>query len=173
LHPDRDHAGRKYEDIRRRLIRIFIHRGCTAAEDLADETIVRVTRKVRDVRAEYNPGDDPALYFYGVARNVYREYLKRRPEPPPPTPPPVPAPDETDDVTPQYDCLEKCLKHLTLQNRELILEYYRSEEGPKIESRKKLASRFGLALNALRIRTHRIRVELKECVQDCLRQGAA
>jgi RNA polymerase sigma factor (sigma-70 family) len=171
LHPDRDQAGRKYEDIRRRLIRIFIHRGCTTAEDLADETIVRVTRKVREVRAAYNPGDDPALYFYGVARNVYREYLKRRPEPPA-APPPPPADDDDDDVTPHYDCLEKCLKRLTPRNRELILEYYQTEEGPKIESRKKLADRFGLALNALRIRTHRIRAELKKCVQECLGQGA-
>ena len=103
MHPDRDQAGQKYEDIRRRLIRIFIHRGCITAEDLADETINRVARKVREVRDNYNPGDDPALYFYGVARNVYREYLKRRPEPSPPPPPP-PAPDETDDITPQYDC---------------------------------------------------------------------
>ncbi|MGB8507760.1 MAG: hypothetical protein WCD76_05100 [Pyrinomonadaceae bacterium] len=169
LHPDRDQAGRKYEDIRSRLIRIFIHRGCTTAEDLADETINRVSRKVREVRANYNPGDDPALYFYGVARNVYREYLKRRPEP---SPPPPQTPGEDDDVTPQYDCLEKCLKRLTPRNRELILEYYQSEEGPKIESRKMLASRFGLALNPLRIRTHRIRVELKKCVLECLRQGA-
>lgn len=173
LHPDRDQAGRKYEDIRRRLIRIFIHRGCTTAEDLADETIVRVTRKVREIRATFNPDDDPALYFYGVARNVYREYLKRRPEPSLPTPAPAAPPDEPDDVTPHYDCLEKCLKHLTPQNRELILEYYQSEEGPKIESRKKLAGRFELALNALRIRTHRIRAELKKCVQECLGQGAA
>lgn len=172
LHADRDQAGRKYEDIRRRLIRIFVHRGCVTAEDLADETITRVAKKVREVRANYNPGDDPALYFYGVARNVYREYLKRRPEPPPP--PPTTSPYDVDDETPEYDCLDRCLKHLTQQNRELILEYYQSEEeGAKIESRKKLASRFGLALNALRIRTHRIRVDLKQCVLDCLKEGTA
>ena len=171
LHSDPDQAGGKYEDIRRKLIRIFIHRGCTTAEDLADETINRVARKVREVRANYNPGDDPALYFYGVARNVYREYLKRRPEPLPPHLPS--SPEETNVTTPQYDCLDKCLKHLTPQNRALILEYYQSEEGPKIASRKQLASRFGLGLNALRIRMHRIRVELKKCVLKCLSEGAA
>ena len=171
LHTDRDQAGRKYEDIRRRLIRIFIHRGCVTAEDLADETITRVARKVREVRDNYNPGDDPALYFYGVARNVYREYLKRRPDPP--SSPPTTPTDGDDDMTAEYDCLDKCLKHLTQQNRELILEYYQNEEGAKIESRKRLAGRFGLALNALRIRTHRIRVDLKKCVLDCLREGAA
>jgi RNA polymerase sigma factor (sigma-70 family) len=165
LNPDRDQAGRKYEDIRRRLIRMFMHRGCTTAEDLADETITRVARKMQEVKVSYNPGDDPTLYFYGVARNVFREYVKRRPEPVPP------PPDEVEDITPQYDCLEKCLQHLPERNRELILEYYKSEEGPKIENRKKLADRFGLALNALRIRTHRIRTELKKCVLECLKQG--
>ena len=169
LHPDREQAGRKYEDIRRRLIRIFIHRGCLSAEDLADETINRVARKVREVRANFNPSDDPALYFYGVARNVYREYLKRRPEPAPP-----PPEDETpEDETPEYECLEKCLSHLGPRNRELILEYYEDEEGAKIERRKKLAERFGLALNALRIRAHRIRLELKRCVLECLKERSA
>lgn len=172
LHPDRDQAGKKYEDIRRRLIRVFIHRGCTTAEDLADETITRVTRKVLEVKAAYNSGDDPALYFYGVARNVYREYLKRRPVPllSPPTAPP---PEGTDESSLQYDCLEKCLKLLTPQNRELIMEYYHSAEEAKIENRKKLASRLGLALNALRIRAHRIRAELKKCVLECVKEAAA
>jgi RNA polymerase sigma factor (sigma-70 family) len=171
LHSDREQAGRKYEDIRRRLIRVFIHRGCTTAEDLADETITRVTRKVQEVKATYNPGDDPALYFYGVARNVYREYFKRRPEPLL-SPPPAPSPEATDDSSLQYDCLEKCLKLMTPPNRELIMEYYQGAEGAKIESRKKLASRLGLALNALRIRAHRIRAELKKCVLECVKETA-
>jgi RNA polymerase sigma factor (sigma-70 family) len=171
LHPDdRNKAGRKYEEIRRRLIRIFIYRGCTLAEDLADETINRVAKKVPEIRAKYNPSDDPALYFYGVARNIYREYLKRRPDPPPPPPPTV---AEEDDLTPEYDCLEKCLEHLTPQNRQLMLEYYQEEEGAKIERRKRLAGSFGMALNALRIRTHRIRAELKKCVLECMKEGAA
>ncbi len=170
LHPDREQAGRKYEDIRRRLIRIFIHRGCALAEDMADETIIRVVRKVREVRANFNPSDDPALYFYGVGRNVYREYLKRRPDPAPP-----PPDNETDDdeETPEYKCLEKCLGHLSARNRELILEYYGDLEGAKIERRKKLAEHFGMALNALRIRAHRIRLELKRCVLECLKEGSA
>lgn len=168
LHPDREQAGKKYEDIRRRLVRIFVHRGCTLAEDLADETINRVLKKVREIRTNFNPSDDPALYFYGVGRNVYREYLKRRPEPA------LPPPDEgTDDETPEYECLEKCLGLLSPSNRELILEYYGDEEGTKIDRRKKLAERFGMALNALRIRAHRIRLDLKRCVLECLKEGSA
>ncbi|HEY0047746.1 MAG TPA: hypothetical protein VGB68_00565, partial [Pyrinomonadaceae bacterium] len=45
LDRNREIAGQKYEKIRRRLIRIFLGRGCFEAEELADETINRVTRK--------------------------------------------------------------------------------------------------------------------------------
>jgi DNA-directed RNA polymerase specialized sigma24 family protein len=169
LHPDdREQAGRKYEEIRRKLIRIFIHRGCMTAEELADETIDRVTRKVLEIKAKYNASDDPALYFYGVARNVYREYLKRRPDPvlPPPE-------EEPEDLTLECECLERCLARLAPRNRELILEYYQDEEGAKIERRKKLAHHFEMAINALRIRTHRIRADLKKCVLECLKERVA
>jgi RNA polymerase sigma factor (sigma-70 family) len=152
-----------------------MHRGCPTAEDLADETINRVARKVCEVRDSYNPGDDPALYFYGVARNVFREYLKRQAQPLP-SPTPLSSPpfaEEPDDLEPEYNCLEQCLQHLSPRNREMILEYYQNVERAKIEHRKALAQRFGLALNALRIRTHRIRADLKECVRECVEQRAA
>ncbi|HEY0083559.1 MAG TPA: hypothetical protein VGB61_12265, partial [Pyrinomonadaceae bacterium] len=46
LSPDREQAGKKYEEIRQSLIKIFVWRGVHEAEDLADETITRVTWKV-------------------------------------------------------------------------------------------------------------------------------
>jgi len=45
LDQDRDEAGLKYESIRSKLIRIFKRYGWTTAEDLADESINRVTQK--------------------------------------------------------------------------------------------------------------------------------
>jgi hypothetical protein len=39
LDSDRDKAGAKYESIRKRLIKLFVCRGCDVAEDLADQTI--------------------------------------------------------------------------------------------------------------------------------------
>ena len=66
------------------------------------------------------------------------------------------------------DCLEECIKKLTTRNRKLILEYYKDEKGAKIDRRKELADRLGIATNALRIRAHRIRVNLQSCVTDCL-----
>ena len=46
LDTDPDRAGEKYEAIRHRLITIFLNRQCYEAEDLADETINRVAKKV-------------------------------------------------------------------------------------------------------------------------------
>lgn len=54
LDEDRELAGKKYEEIRFRLINLFIARGCRISEELADKTIDRVARKVKD-RTSFNP----------------------------------------------------------------------------------------------------------------------
>ena len=46
LGTDRDSAARRYEQIRSRLIKIFVCRGCTATEELADETLDRVGKRL-------------------------------------------------------------------------------------------------------------------------------
>jgi len=68
-------AGREYETIRERLIKIFARRGCAAAEDLADETINRVTAKLETIIDDYE--GSPRFYFYRVAQLVHMEYLTR------------------------------------------------------------------------------------------------
>ncbi len=167
LHPDREEAGRKYEMIRRKLISIFASRSCESPEELADETINRVVGKVDRIIGSYE--GDPALYFYGVARNVCREYhrTKKIPGPPPPADPP-------DSVSKEMDCLDECLEHLLPKNRDLLLEYYQEDRQAKIDHRKALALRYGLDMNALRIRLHRIRSAVAECTTACVeRQNAA
>src|ERR1044072_6747769 len=77
LNPNREQAATKYEEVRRKLIKIFACRGCAEAEDLADETINRVIRKMQELIDSYV--GDPALYFYGVARNVHLEYVRKSP----------------------------------------------------------------------------------------------
>jgi len=165
LNPERERAGEKYENIRRRLIKIYSCRGCVVAEDLADETINRVAKKVSQLKDTYQ--DDPALYFYGVARKVYLEYTRKQSfSVPPPATLAAPAPDE---VEPEYECLEQCIEQLDARNRDLVIDYYQEEKGDKIEHRKELAQRLGIALNALRIRAYRIRAGLQECVLNCLK----
>lgn len=162
-----DAAARKYEQIRTRLIKIFVCRGCLESEDLADQTIDRVARRLNDIEATFS--GEPARYFYGVANKIHLEYLRRKrtPEPEPPVPD-----DDTDEDAREYECLERCMEQLTPKNRELVLEYYQEERWAKIEHRKRLADQLGIALNALRIRACRIRASLLECVQNCVRTAA-
>jgi DNA-directed RNA polymerase specialized sigma24 family protein len=166
LDPEREAAGRKYEDIRLRLIKLFTCRGCYEPEDLADETINRVSKKLRDIQSNY--AGDPARYFYGVANKVHLEFIRRRP----PVVPPVTS-ESSEDVEKEYECLERCIQELTDQNRILVLQYYQLEKRAKIDHRKQLATQLGIAVNALRIRACRIRNALQKCVQNCISEATA
>ncbi len=164
LDADREQAGRKYEMIRQRLIKIFTCRGRPDAEELADETINRVTLKAEELSKGYV--GDPSLYFYGVAQKVYLESLRTR-RAPVFVPPPVAKSEEDEE---EYDCLENCVLQLPPFSRELVIEYYQNDKRAKIDHRKELAERLGIAQNALRIRAHRIRLTLQRCVETCLAQ---
>jgi DNA-directed RNA polymerase specialized sigma24 family protein len=166
LDPDREQAGQRYEEIRRRLLKLFACRGCYEAEDLADETINRVSGKLKEIESSFV--GEPARYFYGVANKVHLEYQRRKPLPA--TPPPT---NDPDDIEQEYDCLEQCMRHLTPDNRMLVLQYYEEEKKAKIDRRRRLAEELGIALNALRIRAHRIRASLQECVQSCIHEATA
>ncbi|MBC7931063.1 MAG: hypothetical protein H7Z38_10930 [Rubrivivax sp.] len=166
LDDDRDRAGEKYEQIRRRLIKVFTCRGRHDAEELADETINRVTLKAPELSKEYV--GDPSLYFYGVAQKVFLESLRKPPAAPLPAATPEPEELERD-----YECLERCMEQLSPNSRALALEYYREDRRAKIDHRKEMAQRLGIALNALRIRAYRIRAALQQCVQACVEQESA
>jgi RNA polymerase sigma factor (sigma-70 family) len=168
LDPRRENAAEQYEDIRRRLIKIFTCRGCYEPEDLADETINRVIKKLKDIESSFI--GDPRRYFYGVANKVHMEYLRRKPAQPPPEP--RKDDDEIERQEREDECLERCLGRLASDNRELFEQYFKYEKRTKIEHRKRLAEQLGIALNALRIRAHRIRAFLQQCMQDCLEQAA-
>ena len=168
LNPDRESAARKYEDIRERLIRIFLHRGCPSAEDLADKTINKVARKVHEIKVYYV--GDPALYFCGVARNVYAEYSKVPVELPViPEILAAPPPEDLDESEAQHKCLERCLQRMAPADQELLLDYYCEERGAKIEQHKEMAQRRGMTVNALRIMIFRLRAHFKKCMQNCLK----
>lgn len=178
LDADRDRAGIKYEAIRLRLIKIFTCRGCSEAEELADETINRVSARVAEIATDYR--GDPAPYFYAVSHKVHQEYLRKLPaqQIDPETDAvastsSAPTISLADDIESEYECLERCLDHLPAENRDLVVRYYQQERQAKIEHRKRLATEFGIAVNALRIRAHRIRLTLQHCVQDCLQQQPA
>lgn len=169
LDSDREEAGRKYEEIRHALINIFTWRGVSEAEELADETINRVARKAPEITKTYV--GNPALYFYGVAKNVFLEYQRRAPRVPLDEESLVAAPPEEEEETSALvrACLEKCLQELPQNSREIILGYYKARRRAKIEDRKIMARQQGVSLNNLRVRVHRIRAALETCVRSCLR----
>ena len=166
LHPEREQAAEKYEAIRRRLVVIFGCKGCTDAEDLADETINRVIRRAQEMAETYQ--GEPAAYFITVANNLYLESAGRRASR-------LEMRDDIPEVLPEdaederdYECLERCMERLTPANHDLVVQYYKEEKKAKIDHRKKLANALGIGLNALRIRAHRVRAQLQVCIEECL-----
>ena len=163
LDANRAKAGEKYELIRNGLIDIFTYKGCVASEDLADETIDRVAKRVIEIRSSYT--GDPSRYFYGVGKRVYMEYLKRKQ--PVELPVLLEAP-QTEDVEQQYECLDQCMSELTVGNRALILQYYSEKKQAKINKRRAILDMLNLKPSALRVRVFRIRQTLERCVGNCM-----
>jgi DNA-directed RNA polymerase specialized sigma24 family protein len=160
LDEDRETAGQKYEIIRKRLIKIFVNKGCSDAEDLADLTITRVVARLPDIGDSYV--GEKISYFYGVARKVYLESRRRKEIATDAfSAPPVARPDVV------RDCLRECLESLSSNQRELVLEYYLYEKRAKIDHRRQLAEELGVTANALRLRAHHIRTALEDCVRQC------
>ena len=161
-----EEGGKKYEVIRARLVKILTCRGCTTPEDLADDTINRVAKRVPEIAATYT--GNPAIYFYGVAHKVVLEHFRKKPDPLP-----TPTPEPSQEIERELECLDQCMQQLPSKNRELILQYYQEEKHAKIDCRKALAEKLGVAMNALRILAHRIRTNLQQCVLECLKQNVS
>ena len=169
--------GRAYVEMRRRLRDYFGRKNCRPPDDLADETLTRVARRLEEegiARAE-----PPARYCYIVARFVFLEHLREtRAEPlvtqaPGDVAPKPSAPFEADAAEAaatheaQLACLQKCLQELDALNRRIITRYYVGSARVKIDNRRELAESLGLSLNALTIRACRIRSRLEACVRRC------
>ena len=171
LSKDRDTAGRKYEDIRRRLIVMLQARGCPRPGEAADEAINRFIRRLPEMIDTYQ--GDPAPYICVIARNVHREIIRSDPVLLDETDWDaitriVPDDDDDDDEERVDECLQRCLNKLESKHRELVLSYYENDKQAKIDFRKQLAKAMGIAANALRIRVHRIRTTLEACLDECL-----
>lgn len=167
---DRDEAARQYETLRVKLIKYFEWRRVPLAEERVDETFNRIARRID----EGQQVDNVDAYAFRVAYLISLEAMK---EPHYEELDPDKAPLITDRFVDEekerrQSCFDLCLGHLSSQKRELLLDFYEEERRAKIENRKKLADQLKLTANALRIRVHRIRKELEECIMNCLRQPA-
>ena len=167
LDSDPDAAAKKYQVLHQKLVRFFEWRGTDSPEDRADQTVDRVARKLH----EGEPIEEISSYAYGVARMVLLEANKERAKvqiAAEELPPPITLLEEPADNDPRMECFERCIKNLPADTREMIVTYYIDEKGAKIENRKSLAEKLGIPLNALRIRAHRVRAKLEECVTGCV-----
>jgi DNA-directed RNA polymerase specialized sigma24 family protein len=172
-----DSQGEKYLEMRRRLVAYFDRKNCTAPDELADETLNRVARRLEEEGAI--TGTAPAQYCYITAKFVFMEYLRSGTRSDTSLGELSPAEvdsvlgaasgpdDEAESKEHLSACLEGCLAKLGLADRDLILEYYRGEQRTKIESRRGLAANLRLSVNALSIRACRIRNKLEICVREC------
>jgi DNA-directed RNA polymerase specialized sigma24 family protein len=170
LHPDRERAGEGYELLRLKLVEYFRSRACLYAEELADETLNRLTKKV----AEGEVIRDTLRYCYGLAHWVWVEHLRR----------PEVNQMSFDDlpVAPfvlpyslvrkeREACYQHCLRELPAKERELVVEYWDHENQSHRDARREMAERLQITLTALRIRVSRIKDKLQACFSDCLERG--
>jgi DNA-directed RNA polymerase specialized sigma24 family protein len=166
LDADRERAGLLYERIRWRLVTILASRGCTLAEELADETIDRVARRVADIEQSYL--GDKAIYFLGVMNNVHHEYLRR-----PVAPRLIDTSDNVETREAIHLCLDNCLDTLAPYSRRLIERYYAADKKAKIDLRKIIAGELGIKPATLRLRALRIREKLQACIERCMNVSEA
>jgi DNA-directed RNA polymerase specialized sigma24 family protein len=175
---DDDSGGRKYEEMRQKLISYFDRRNCRSPEDLADETLNRVALKLDEKGSITNV--TPAQFCFIKARQVLHEYWRRPdlkeialedtlvtdlPDQHPSLV--INSNDEQEEEEKRMRCLEHCLQNLKRSDHDLIIRYYYGEERVKIDNRQKLANELGISSKALVVRALRIRKKLEECVERC------
>ncbi len=182
LGADQESAAIAYLELRRALFTYFSMHGASDPDQLIDETFDRTARRLSEGQTIFT--ENPANYFYGVARNVWRESLAKAGS----------LAQLTDETVPQsvttanphellvetleqrvsdkrLACLEKCLEAFPAEDRELIVGYYRDNGGTKIENRKATALRLGVSLDSLRHRMARLRIKLSSCIGRCMNSG--
>src|SRR5215831_7336254 len=73
-----DSKGERYLEIRRRLVQYFARKNCLSPDELADETLNRVARRLTEESAAAT--GSPARYCYILAKFVFLEAC-RKPKP--------------------------------------------------------------------------------------------
>ncbi len=168
--------GQIYLEMRTRLVTYFDRKNCLLPDELADETLNRVARRIQEegkIECESS-----AKYCYITARFVFMESLRGKDqssvslnhilEEKGRQIAAVEPNDETEIREKRLNCLEQCVEKLEASNREIIIRYYFGEERIKIENRRALAESLQITVNALSIRACRIRDKLEICVKKCV-----
>ena len=158
--------GLEYERLRARLHALFYWKGMVNADELTDETLSRVARKLtqgEQVRSMTS-------YVLGVARFVYLEAVKQQAKQSQAHQRAAIThePDDAADDTDRLAALRHCLTTLNQTERTIVEQYYLTEHAKRIPTRRELAKKHGISINSLRIRAHRARKKLENCVRHKL-----
>ena len=161
LEPEAASVNDGFLRCRTKLVKFFFWRRCDDPDNLADETTTRLLNKVQ--AGHEILGDNPYGYVFGIARNVFLEYLKAKRK----------SGIETDiddlrevpALEARENCSSLCLAQLPAEKREFLEEYYLDDI-----DREQFARNRGLTLNALRLQVFRCRELLKHCMENCLRR---
>jgi DNA-directed RNA polymerase specialized sigma24 family protein len=169
LGAEREAAGEQYEVVRLKLVKYFELRMSANPDDLADETIDRVARRLAGGERIESP--EVMRYVYGVARNVLLESWKNDQRQKKIGYAPAES-EESDQEHAglQLDCFQECLGQIPEESRTLLLRYYQHTGRAKIDDRLALARQLTIPTNALRIRIHRIKAELQRCMETCMKR---
>lgn len=168
LSPDHEQAARNYLEVRAKLVKFFVRKGCAHAEEQADLTLDRAALIVHADPSKY---PIPIALCCGVARKVWLEYL-REIVPGTLEDQQVAAPANENSFSSDCEgiCLDSCLEELSARERDLIIQYHQFKGSEKIKTRKRLAEAYG-GINKLRITAYRIRVRLHDCITNCVQRS--
>lgn len=167
--------GESYLRIKSRLVLYFDRKNRPAPDELADETLERVARRLEEEGVIET--ETPAKYCYIVARFVFLESLRadkrttsldeiaQREQ--------FASGNDNDEKEAKESalvCLEKCAGELKMDERDVIYGYYVGAGRSKIDNRREIAKKLGVSPNALAIRACRIRTRLQICVAKCTKR---
>jgi DNA-directed RNA polymerase specialized sigma24 family protein len=172
LDNDLDVGARRYEEVRRKLLKFFQWWGSPIPEEHTDITIDRVARKL----AENEDIKDINKYLIGVAKRVYQEYLRE-----------IVRQDtaykneqryrssskEQEEKEIRFACYQYCLSTLSNNDRELITSYYQEGGRKNLKERERLAKEIDIPINSLRVYVFRIRERLQACVNKCFEKKSS
>jgi RNA polymerase sigma factor (sigma-70 family) len=155
--PDPARAGGKYIELYQNLVRYFQWNQKSDAEDLAQETFRRGFNRLQG--GQQITTQEPAGYFFGIARNLVREEWKARKFDR------LEAEDQFPsansflrlDTAEQRILLKECIGKLSRGEFEMLLEYFEGDV-------QALAEKIGVQPGALRLRIHRVRKRLEKLV---------
>lgn len=156
-----EESGIEYERLRSKLIFFFSRRMLQFPEDLADEALDRLARRIVDGTVI----DSIPAFALGVGRHLALEQMKKRPvgmeddfwDN-------VPAPSTTQSSEEAIARMERCLKTLRPDEATLLRGYYLTTEATPVKTRSKLAKRLGISANTLRQRVFLARQRLRDCM---------